>query len=112
MKINFKNKKNFLYCFLITIFIATCSYTTFSIFSLNKDKKILVKKTENKENFKYLIKETEGKIKVFLIGNEKPIATLEKEFEYLPEYDQKMLKNGIFVENTEKLNKILEDYDD
>ena len=112
MNINkFKNKKKFLYSFLLTIFIATCSYTTFSIFSLSKNKS-QIKKTENKENFKYLIKEVDGKINVFLIGNEKPLIILEKEFEYLPEYDQKMLKNGIYIENSEKLNKILEDYDD
>ena len=107
----FKNTKKFLFPSLILAFIISCSYTAFSIFSLNKNKPQEAI-TEENENFKYLIKELEGKINVFQVGKEKPLITLEKEIEYLPEYDQKMLKNGIYVENLEKLNKVLEDYDD
>ncbi len=111
MKFKFKNKKKIFYFLLFIIFITTCSYAAFSIFSLNNIR-TQSKNIEEREEFNYLIKEVEGKINVFKVGCKKPISILEKEIEYLPEYDQKMLKNGIYVENSEKLNKILEDYSD
>ena len=111
MRFKLKNKKKFFYSLLFIIFITTCSYTAFSIFSLN-NVKTQSENIKEKEEFKYLIKEVEGRINIFKVGCKNPISILEKEIEYLPEYDKKMLKNGIYVENSEKLNKILEDYGD
>lgn len=58
----------------------------------------------------YSVKEYRGFIAVFKKGSEKPLRTTEISVKTLPEADQKILKNGIFAENSEQLNEILEDY--
>lgn len=58
----------------------------------------------------YSVKEYKGCIAVFKRGSEKPLRTTEISVKTLPEADQKILKNGIFAENNEQLNEILEDY--
>ncbi len=58
----------------------------------------------------YSVKEYKGCIAVFKRGSEKPLRTTEVSVKTLPEADQKILKNGIFAENNEQLNEILEDY--
>ena len=111
MKINI-DKKKFLYTLLPIVSISIIMYTFFVIFSLNEkteqDNKHKIKENE----YKFLIKEDSGKIKVFEKGNKNPINIIDKEVEYLPEYDQNILKNGIYVYNSSDLNKILEDYED
>jgi len=63
----------------------------------------------------YVLKDTEGKITIFLLdkyGNEKEIIReTEIETKYLPELDIENLKEGIKVYGNEELNKLLEDYE-
>ncbi len=53
-----------------------------------------------------------GKIAVFVDGNDKPLYVLDTpSLHELPEYDQNILNDGIVAENNTELLKILEDYD-
>ena len=59
----------------------------------------------------YIIKDYEGKIAVFDINDEeKPSKITPISVKDLPEADKNLLKEGIFAENEEVLNSILEDY--
>lgn len=59
----------------------------------------------------YIIKDYEGKIAVFDINDEeKPSKIIPISVKDLPEADKNLLKEGIFAENKEVLNSILEDY--
>lgn len=113
-----KKNKKILYLGLATICPLIIGFTTLSMIFFNKNTKLKEIKTkeieanEEKNNYEYVVKEIDGKIGVFENGKNVPIETLEKEVEYLPEYDKKILKDGIFVENNQELNKILEDYED
>lgn len=114
-----KKNNKILYVILATVCPMIIGYTTFYLFSTNK--KIELKKIEkqkeqenvNENNFKFVVKEIDGKIGVFENGKNKAlIKTLEREVEYLPDYDKKILKDGIYVETPQELNKVLEDYED
>lgn len=117
-----KKNNKILYIVLSTICPLIIGLTTFSLLSMNKKTESKNIKTDsetkekkenyNENNYKYVVKEVEGKIAVFENGKNSPIETLEKEVEYLPEYDKKILKDGIYVETAQELNKVLEDYED
>lgn len=120
-----KKNNKILYAVLATTCPIIIGLTSFSLFLINKKSKLNNVETNskpektkeknennNEEGYKYVVKEMEGKIAVFENGKNSPIETLEKEVEYLPEYDKKILKDGIYVENPQELNKVLEDYED
>ena len=112
-----KRNKKILYTTLAIASPLIIGFTTFSLLFLNKKtepRKVEIEKKEDedKNDYKYVIKEINGKIRVFENGKNTPIQTLEKEVEYLPEYDKKILKDGIYVESNQELNKVLEDYED
>ncbi len=108
------DKKKLSYILLSAASISIIAYTFSTIFSLNKKpKQPTIEQPQIKKNeYKFLVKEDSGVIKVFKNGDKTPINVIEKEVEYLPEYDQNMLKNGIYLYNTDDLNKVLEDYED
>lgn len=60
--------------------------------------------------YKYIVKEYEGKIGVFLYGEESPMRVYQVPVEQLPEYDVLQLKKGIRIANDEELFQIIEDY--
>ena len=63
-----------------------------------------------KEN--YRVKEYNGRIAVFIDGNETPLYTLETPLvNELPQYDRDILEKGIIAESNAELLQILEDYD-
>lgn len=103
------------------IFFATCAsittYTFFIISSINKksETNTAVKKNfliDEKKDHKYLIKGDNDKIEIFKKGTETPLYTIRKEIANFPEYDQKMLQDGIYAYSDEQLYKIIEDYED
>lgn len=108
------SKKKISYILLSIASISIIIYTFSTIFSLNKrPKKTTIEQPQIKKNeYKFLVKEDSGVIKVFKNGDETPINVIDKEVEYLPEYDQTMLKNGIYLYSSDDLNKVLEDYED
>ena len=59
----------------------------------------------------YLIREYEGKIGVFTQNSDTPIKIIETNPTLLPEYDQKMLKEGIYLYSETELRQLIEDFD-
>lgn len=103
------------------IFFATCAsittYTFFIISSINKksETNTAVKTNfliDEKKDYKYLIKGDNDKIEIFKKGTKEPLYTIRKEMANFPEYDQKMLQDGIYADTDEQLYKIIEDYED
>lgn len=58
------------------------------------------------------MKEIDGKINIFQKNNTKPDLVLEKPTIFLPEFDRKILSDGIYVNTQKELNSLIEDYDD
>ncbi len=100
---------------LITIIIAVLVVSVYAlIFSNVNQPKAIAEAPQNISAPKtvYLIKEYNGKIAVFLNNEPNPINILESPFvRDLPEYDQRILKEGIIAQSNQELLKILEDYD-
>lgn len=57
----------------------------------------------------YLIKEYDGRIGVFTLGDTQPIRVIQVYVAYLPERDRCDLKEGIYVNGILRLEKIIED---
>lgn len=108
-----KYKKLILYATSSIISISLITYTFFALLSINEN----TNKNENKievqgdDEYKYVVKEVLGKINVFERNKKIPTIITDKSIEYLPEYDQKMLKDGIYLYSKNELNKLLQDYD-
>lgn len=65
---------------------------------------------EKPKNRGYEIKEYNGSIAVFEIGENKPFRVTDIEVKNLPETDRKELKKGIKAPDEERLHALLEDY--
>lgn len=63
------------------------------------------------EDYAYLLQETEGKIGLYLPGEDTPRQVLDIYTYTLPEYDQLLLEKGIPVADEEDLQKYLEEFD-
>ena len=109
-----KSKKYISAYIIITLFTIIVCYILFSLISATKEPTQLEvdKNQPAVKEYQYLVKDVNGKINVFESGREEPIDVLERQTNILPEYDQKLLKEGIYLENIEQLDKILEDYCD
>ncbi len=59
----------------------------------------------------YTVKEYEGHIGVFYNNESIPYQEIDVEISSLPEADRQLLKKGIKVTDTNKLNGIIEDYE-
>lgn len=94
----------------ISLFSLICVLCLATLFvNLNND----IEKYENKdlkEQEIYTIREYEGKIAVFKDSDKKPFTVYESYTSLLPEQDRQRLQNGITVDNTTDLQKIIEDY--
>ena len=58
----------------------------------------------------YEIKEYNGRVAVFSQNNSEPVKTTHIMTKELPEFDQKLLANGIKIYSDSELRNILEDY--
>ena len=97
--------------FKISLFSLICVLCLATLFvNLNND--IEIYEDENNINHQeiYTIKEYEGKIAVFKGNDKKPYTVYESYTSLLPTQDRQRLQNGIKVDNTTDLQKIIEDY--
>lgn len=95
----------------ISIFSLVCVLFLATLFvNLNNDIKIYENEEKEKQQVIYTIKEYEGKIAVFKNSDKKPYTVYEAYTSLLPEQDRQRLQNGIKVDNTTDLQKIIEDY--
>ena len=63
------------------------------------------------EDYAYLLRETDGKIGLYLPDEDTPRQVLDIFTYTLPDYDQQLLKEGIPVADEEDLQKYLEEFD-
>lgn len=65
----------------------------------------------NVQNIQYIVKEYDGKVAVFKLGENEPAETLDIDITSLPFSDRAALKEGISLQDTKKLNQLIEDFD-
>ncbi len=95
----------------ISIFSLVCVLCLATLFfNLNNDISIYEDENNTNHHETYTIKEYEGKIAVFKNSDKKPYTVYEAYTSLLPEQDRQRLQNGIKVDNTTDLQKIIEDY--
>ena len=111
-----KSKKNlivFLITSIIILLVVLCTLAFLIQTTKESTNPVIEQKTSTpKQNYEYMLKDINAKINVFKKGTEAPVDILEKGTNILPSYDRELLSQGIYIENIEELNKILEDYDD
>lgn len=121
IKMSHSNKISILCVSLVLLFLVSASFFS----SLSKVKQtnenIQVKITsessqaqENKEennNKGYIVKKYNGQVAIFKEGESDPFEILDINISSLPESDQKALETGISIKDSEKLRKLIEDYD-
>lgn len=59
----------------------------------------------------YVLREYNGKIGVFYLGQESPFQILDVYLSTLPVADQAQIREGIYVEGGDALRSIIEDYE-
>lgn len=95
----------------ISLFSLICILFLATLFvNLNNDINIYENEEKTKNQEVYTIKEYEGKIAVFKNSDKKPFTVYDAYTSLLPEQDRQRLKNGIEVDNTTDLQRIIEDY--
>lgn len=62
------------------------------------------------EEYKYLLKEFNGKLAVFENGEKAPKMIFDVSIDSLPEVDALALKNGLKIKNEQELNDRIEDF--
>lgn len=90
-------------------------YNTWVLEEFTKDRVVLSKQVDSFCGEHYLVIEENEKINVYKLDEEENRSLQEQvdvEFQYLPETDKILLKNGIYVNGNEELNKIKEDYNE
>lgn len=79
---------------------------------LGKNKKDDV--LNEKETAYYLLKETDGQIKLYHYdenGNEQVLKVTDIPFNLISEADQEYFKNGVIIKDENKLNELLQDFE-
>ena len=94
-----------------SLFSAICVLCLATLFvNLNNDIKTYENEEKTNQQEIYTIKEFEGRIAVFKNSDKAPFTVYESYVSLLPPQDRQRLQNGIRVDNTTDLQKILEDY--
>ena len=120
IKMSHSNKISILCVSLVLLFLVSASF--FSSISKVKqtNENIQVKATseysqieESKEenNNGYIVKKYNGQVAIFKEGESDPFEILDINISSLPESDQKALETGISIKDSDKLRKLIEDYD-
>lgn len=95
----------------ISLFSLICIFCIATLFvNLNNDITIYENEEISNQNETYIIKEYDGKVAVFKNKEKTPSTIYESYISLLPIEDQQKLLNGIKVDNTTDLQRIIEDY--
>ena len=89
-------------------------YPNWKIEKITKEEIILGKELDSFCGEHYLLIEEEGRVLIYSldeVGNKTVKENTDIAFEYLPETDKIILKNGIYVYGTEELSRIKEDFE-
>lgn len=112
---NLKNHKGLLFlCIILASLVISLSAILLTI-TISKpasaSENVAQITSDIQKNYLYCIKEYDGKIGVFSPDNSTPIQIIETNPALLPEYDQEMLKSGIYLYSNEELRQLTEDFD-
>ncbi len=62
------------------------------------------------ENYRYVLRAQEGRLVVYMKGETEPRMEFDVPVRVLPEFDQRQLEAGIYVEDYQTLVSVIEDY--
>ncbi len=104
--------KNFMVCcfMLLAVFITVTFFLTVPEQKRQAVQSIPEQVSEAAPEHDYILKEENGKLAVYATGENRPRQVLEVYTATLPEYDQRLLKQGLPIKDYEELLKRLEDY--
>lgn len=72
--------------------------------------KVFSAEVSQEEEYKFIVKESGGKVAVFRKGEEKPFYVSKARVSDLPEQDAAMLQSGIKIYGRQELDRALEDF--
>lgn len=92
------------------VFFSLCIITlTALFFTLNKDINNNVENPYSSNDY-YILTEYDGRLAVFIDGENTPVTVYNTYTDTLPQQDKELIQKGIRVEGTEKLQRLIEDY--
>lgn len=116
---SYSNKISIICICLVLVFLISISF--FSNLSKSKqvNENIYVKTSDSSSaeassdtaNKGYIVKKYNDQVAIFKEGEDKPFEILDINIGSLPDTDQKALEAGISIQDSEKLRKLIEDYD-
>lgn len=97
--------------FRIVLFIALCiSILGILFISLNRDINERIAENPYLTEDYYTVKEYQGKVAIFNNKSNLPLNIFDTYVSTLPQHDRMLLEEGITIESTEELQRIIEDY--
>lgn len=92
------------------VFFSLCIITlTALFFTLNKDINNNVENPYSSNDY-YILTEYDGRLAVFIDGENTPVTVYNTYTDTLPQQDKELIQKGIRIEGTEKLQRLIEDY--
>lgn len=92
------------------VFFSLCIITLTALFlTLNKDINNNVENPYSSNDY-YILTEYDGRLAVFIDGENTPVTVYNTYTDTLPQQDKELIQKGIRVESTEKLQRLIEDY--
>lgn len=92
------------------VFFSLCIITlTALFFTLNKNINNNVENPYSSNDY-YILTEYDGRLAVFIDGENTPVTVYNTYTDTLPQQDKELIQKGIRVEGTEKLQRLIEDY--
>ena len=65
---------------------------------------------EEETDYRYILRSQNGRLAVYMKGEEEPRMEFDIPVQVLPEFDQRQLENGILVKDYPSLVSLIEDY--
>lgn len=96
---------------LVGIIILVIIASLFAVYYKNNKNKPEENTYTNSTEYMYYLKEYNNQIGIYRANEDKPFRIIDVYTTNLPSVDQYELKSGIYVQDDEKLQMIIEDYE-
>ncbi len=103
-------KKKIIYMYILAIAISAIIFILSIGKSFGNEK--VTERTETPQTVYesgYVLGEYNGKIALFRSGSEEPYKKIDFNVDMLTEYDKQMVRNGIYTDTEQELNRLIED---
>ena len=105
-------------CWTLGSLLAACFIGLFSVYSYNMNRRtpqaaqqiVSDAPVEEEEDYRYILRSENGRLAVFITGEEQPRMEFDVPVRVLPELDQRQLEEGITVKDYPTLVSLIEDY--